>query len=62
MRYDEPGCREQRIPKGESSMAAKTRLYRYDVLRVLACLSIIVYHFETESANSNELPPPPQPS
>ena len=39
-------------------MAAKTRLYRYDVLRVLACLSIIVYHFEVDSANGNELPPP----
>lgn len=38
-------------------MTASKRLYRYDVLRVIACLSIIVYHFEVESARANDAPP-----
>lgn len=37
-------------------MAANKRLYRYDVLRTIACVSIVVYHFDVESARNT----PPQ--
>ncbi len=33
-------------------MAANKRLYRYDVLRTIACVSIVVYHFDVESARN----------